>query len=104
MQPVINRSFVKLVEQVIDADGTIKDSAVCSFSQFDRKSLRRRQESCLNSYFLFQSSALRLSRERVRMLERKVKLVSHSILKTVVAESETLLLSPFSCINCWRLL
>lgn len=29
MLPVINRSFVKLVEQVIDPDGTIKDSAVC---------------------------------------------------------------------------
>jgi len=35
MHPVINRSFVKLVEQVIDPDGTIKDSAVCSFSHFD---------------------------------------------------------------------
>lgn len=38
MHPVINRSFVKLVEQVIDSDGTIKDSAVCYFSShFDFK-------------------------------------------------------------------
>lgn len=35
MQPVIKRSFVKLVEQVIDPNGTIKDSAVCSLSHFD---------------------------------------------------------------------
>lgn len=32
MLPVINRSFIKLVEQIIDVDGKIKDSAVCSFS------------------------------------------------------------------------
>ncbi|CAA7049121.1 unnamed protein product [Microthlaspi erraticum] len=53
MQPVINRPFVKLVEQVIDPDGKIKDSA---------------------------SSALRLSRERVRMLERKL----HQLLEAVI--------------------
>ncbi|XP_024011654.1 uncharacterized protein LOC18017569 isoform X2 [Eutrema salsugineum] len=55
MQPVINRSFVKLVEQVIDADGTIKDSA---------------------------SSALRLSRERVRTLERKLNQLLEAIIRS----------------------
>lgn len=30
MEFVINRSLVKVIEQVIDEDGSIKDSAVCS--------------------------------------------------------------------------
>jgi hypothetical protein len=32
MEFVINRSLVKVIEQVIDDDGSIKDSAVCSIS------------------------------------------------------------------------
>jgi len=32
MDLVINRSLVKEIEQVIDEDGSIKDSAVCSIS------------------------------------------------------------------------
>lgn len=75
MHPVINRSFVKLVEQVIDPDGTIKDSAVCSLSRFHYIVKRRGMILMLNSSLLFQSSALRQSRERVQTLERKVKIV-----------------------------
>lgn len=33
MDLVINRSLVKEIEQVIDEDGSIKDSAVCSISR-----------------------------------------------------------------------
>ncbi|EFH42275.1 DNA mismatch repair muts family protein [Arabidopsis lyrata subsp. lyrata] len=55
MHPVINRSFVKLVEQVIDPDGTIKDSA---------------------------SSALRQSRERVQTLERKLQQLLDAIIRS----------------------
>jgi dsDNA-specific endonuclease/ATPase MutS2 len=55
VHPVINRSFVKLVEQVIDPDGTIKDSA---------------------------SSALRQSRERVQTLERKLQQLLDAIIRS----------------------
>ncbi|CAN8248230.1 unnamed protein product [Cochlearia groenlandica] len=55
MQPVINRSFVKLVEQVIDGDGTIKDSA---------------------------SSDLRQSRERVRTVERKLNQLLDAVIRS----------------------
>ncbi|CAN8243728.1 unnamed protein product [Cochlearia groenlandica] len=55
MQPVINRSYIKLVEQVIDGDGSIKDSA---------------------------SSALRLSRERVRTVERKLNQLLDAVIRS----------------------
>ncbi|KAL1206575.1 DNA mismatch repair protein MSH1 [Cardamine amara subsp. amara] len=55
MLPVINRSFVKLVEQVIDPDGRIKDSA---------------------------SSDLRQSRERVRTLERKLQQLLDAVIRS----------------------
>ncbi|XP_010442981.1 PREDICTED: uncharacterized protein LOC104725928 [Camelina sativa] len=55
MHPVINRSFVKLVEQVIDPDGRIKDSA---------------------------SSALKQSRERVQTLERKLQQLIDAIIRS----------------------
>lgn len=33
MEFVVNRSLVKVIEQVIDEDGSIKDSAVCFISR-----------------------------------------------------------------------
>lgn len=75
MLPVINRSFIKLVEQVIDVDGKIKDSAVCSFFlSLCEHSLKMHDPYVKLSSLLFQSSDLRLSRERAQTVERKVSL------------------------------
>ncbi|XP_019059458.1 PREDICTED: uncharacterized protein LOC104825164 isoform X2 [Tarenaya hassleriana] len=55
LQPVINRSLIKMVQQVIDEDGSIRDSA---------------------------SSALKQSRDRVRTLERKLHQLMDAIIRS----------------------
>ncbi|KAI4307000.1 hypothetical protein L6164_030235 [Bauhinia variegata] len=60
---VINRSLVKLIEQVIDGDGSVKDSA---------------------------SPALKHSREQVRMLERKIHQLMESLIRNERSETSIL--------------
>ncbi|KAF8102869.1 hypothetical protein N665_0191s0019 [Sinapis alba] len=66
MLPVINRSFIKLVEQVIDVDGKIKDSA---------------------------SSDLRLARERVRTVERKLQQLLEAIVRSQKANESVMVVA-----------
>ncbi|KAJ0246224.1 DNA mismatch repair protein MutS [Hirschfeldia incana] len=66
MLPVINRPFIKLVEQIIDIDGKIKDSA---------------------------SSDLRLSRERVRTAERKVQQLLEAIVRSQKANESVMVVA-----------
>nr|VDD21632.1 unnamed protein product [Brassica oleracea] len=66
MLPVINRSFIKLVEQVIDVDGKIKDSA---------------------------SSDLRLSRERAQTVERKLQQLLEAIVRSQKANESVMVVA-----------
>ncbi|CDY28796.1 BnaA02g09880D [Brassica napus] len=66
MLPVINRSFIKLVEQIIDIDGKIKDSA---------------------------SSDLRLSRERVQTVERKLQQLLEAIVRSQKANESVMVVA-----------
>lgn len=63
MDLVINRSLVKEIEQVIDEDGSIKDSA---------------------------SSELRKSRQQVQVLERKVQQLMESLIRSERSETSIL--------------
>ncbi|XP_072955624.1 uncharacterized protein [Typha angustifolia] len=72
---VINRSFVKLVQQVIDEDGSVKDSA---------------------------SSDLKRSREQVRVLERKLYQLMDKLVrsdKNGASSSEVCLVNGRCCIK-----
>ncbi|KAJ9679870.1 hypothetical protein PVL29_021700 [Vitis rotundifolia] len=60
---VINRSLVKLIQQVVDEDGSVKDSA---------------------------SSALKQSRDQVRTLERKLYQLMDSLVRNNVNETSSL--------------
>lgn len=76
MELVINQSLVKFIEQLVDDDGSVKDSAVgffyvtVAFLYFIRFGLLYFQS---DSYvYRIQSSDLRRARDQVRSLERKV--------------------------------
>ncbi|KAK9292513.1 hypothetical protein L1049_020486 [Liquidambar formosana] len=63
MELVINRSLVKLIQQVINEDGSVKDSA---------------------------SSTLKRSRDQVRMLERKLYQLMDSLIRNEMNETSSL--------------
>ncbi|XP_057804258.1 uncharacterized protein LOC131019679 isoform X2 [Salvia miltiorrhiza] len=60
---VISQSLIKFIEQLVDEDGSVKDSA---------------------------SSNLRHSRDRVRLLERKLYLLMESVIRNEAKETSTL--------------
>ncbi|XP_021274369.1 uncharacterized protein LOC110409354 isoform X2 [Herrania umbratica] len=62
-QLVVNRSIIKLIQQVIDEDGTVKDSA---------------------------SSALKKARDQVRMLERKLHHLVENLIRNDTKEASLL--------------
>ncbi|RZC26191.1 Endonuclease MutS2 [Glycine soja] len=63
MEFVINRSLIKAIEQVVDEDGSIKDSA---------------------------SPALKQARQQVQVIERKVQQLIESIIRNEKSETSTL--------------
>ncbi|ESW13347.1 hypothetical protein PHAVU_008G188400 [Phaseolus vulgaris] len=63
MEFVINRSLIKVIEQVVDEDGSVKDSA---------------------------SPALKHSRQQVQVIERKVKQLIESIIRSERSETSIL--------------
>lgn len=75
MQLFVNRSLIKSIMQVVDEDGSIKDSAVGFF--FDSIRFYILQGFIHNFIYLTffslpQSPALKQSQGQVQMLERKV--------------------------------
>ncbi|CAL5213703.1 unnamed protein product [Lathyrus oleraceus] len=72
MEFVVNRSLVKVIEQVIDEDGSIKDSA---------------------------SSELKKSRQQVQVLERKVQQLMESLIR--IERSETSMLEVNNIDGRW---
>lgn len=74
MELVISQSLIKFIEQLVDEDGSVKDSAVGQSLHLPLPFWFHLVHPLVDCrFFLFQSSNLRHSRERVRLLERKVK-------------------------------
>ncbi|XP_028116074.1 uncharacterized protein LOC114313858 isoform X1 [Camellia sinensis] len=83
MELVVSRSLVKFVQQLIDEDGSVKDSAVCS--SFPH------------------SSALKRLRDQVRMLENKLYQLMDSLIRNKMKETSTVEVSNVDGRMCLRL-